>query len=339
MVTTTMDVSSAFRKLARFLDECEEERVSSVELIEDTPESDGALTAEIEVSISACPSKEAEGRAAISPCAMSVDGDGRLRFEVESSQAVVPTNHDVSVEPTDAAFGSDGTITLTLSASVPTEEVVTSKKSSENSQETHSHNESNERSESVGSHRNRDLPPFRDPELLAEVYESCDTFTEMPDELGMDVTAETVRRYMIDYGIHEPNSYNTATTDDSDDAASEPDTNADVDFEPDTDTTETDQDAPAPAKASDEDDLQTPVVVADGIGLPDDVTVETIIETVRESNTIYEVKRDIGIERENTLDMLRELNLLDLVVGRLATEAEREISREEVIERLRHSAV
>ncbi|MFC6962461.1 hypothetical protein ACFQL7_09025 [Halocatena marina] len=128
MVTTTMDVSSAFRKLARFLDECEEERVSSVELIKDTPESDGALTAEIEVSISACPSKEAEGRAAISPCAMSVDGDGRLRFEVESSQAIVPTNRDVSVEPTDASFGSDGTITLTLSASVPTGDVVTSKK-------------------------------------------------------------------------------------------------------------------------------------------------------------------------------------------------------------------
>lgn len=317
--------------------------MSSVELIKDTPESGGALTAEIEVSISACPSKEAEGRAAISLCAMSVDGDGRLQFEVESSQAVVPTNHDVSVEPTDAAFGSDGTITLTLSASVPTEDVVTSKKSSENSQETHSHNESNESSESVGSHRNRDLPPFRDPELLAEVYESCDTFTEMPDELGMDVTAETVRRYMIDYGIHEPNSYNTATTDDSDDATPEPDTSADVESKPDTDTTETDQDAPAPApapaKTSDDDDLQTPVVVADGIGLPDDVTVETIIETVRESNTIYEVKRDIGIERENTLDMLRELNLLDLVVGRLATEAEREISREEVIERLRHSAV
>ncbi|WP_248906386.1 hypothetical protein [Halocatena marina] len=333
-----MDVSSAFRKLARFLDECEEERVSSVELIKDTPESDGALTAEIEVSISACPSKEAEGRAAISPCAMSVDGDGRLRFEVESSQAIVPTNRDVSVEPTDASFGSDGTITLTLSASVPTGDVVTSKKSNENPQETHSHNESNERSESVDSHQNRDLPPFRDPELLAEVYESCDTFTEMPDELGMDVTAETVRRYMIDYGIHEPNSYNTATTDDSDDTLPEPDTDADVDSKPDT-TTETDQDTPAPATASDEGDLQTPVVVADGIGLPDDVTVETIIETVRESNTIYEVKRDIGIERENTLDMLRELNLLDLVVGRLATETEREISREEVIERLRHSAV
>ncbi|MFC6962460.1 hypothetical protein ACFQL7_09030 [Halocatena marina] len=160
----------------------------------------------------------------------------------------------------------------------------------------------------------------------------------MPDELGMDVTAETVRRYMIDYGIHEPNSYNTATTDDSDDTLPEPDTDADVDSKPDT-TTETDQDTPAPATASDEGDLQTPVVVADGIGLPDDVTVETIIETVRESNTIYEVKRDIGIERENTLDMLRELNLLDLVVGRLATETEREISREEVIERLRHSAV
>jgi hypothetical protein len=79
----------------------------------------------------------------------------------------------------------------------------------------------------------------------------------------------------------------------------------------------------------------TPAVVADGIGLPDDVTVETLIETVKRSNTIYEVRRDIGIEHDDALEMLRELNLLDLVVGRLATEAERDISHDEIVDRLR----
>jgi hypothetical protein len=36
--------------------------------------------------------------------------------------------------------------------------------------------------------------------------------------------------------------------------------------------------------------------------------------------------------------MLRELNLLDLVVGRLATEAERDITREDVVTRLREAS-
>jgi hypothetical protein len=80
------------------------------------------------------------------------------------------------------------------------------------------------------------------------------------------------------------------------------------------------------------------VVLADGIGLPDDVTVETLIETVKRSNTIYEVKQNVGIERQDALEMLRELNLLDLVVGRLATEAERDISREEIVDRLREAS-
>lgn len=161
--------------------------------------------------------------------------------------------------------------------------------------------------------RDRDVPPFRDQELLQEVYDSCDTFAEMPEALGMDVTAETVRRYMIDYGIHEPSTYNTA----GDDGAETADDEEEAD----------EVEEPGP-----------PVAIADGIGLPDDVTVDTIIETVRQSNTIYEVQRDIGIPREDALEMLRDLNLLDLVVGRLATEAEREISRDEVVDRLRQRA-
>ena len=126
----------------------------------------------------------------------------------------------------------------------------------------------------------------------------------MAETLDMDVTAETVRRYMIDFDIHEPNSYDTGESDG--DRAPEPD---DVE--------------------------QTPPVLSDGIGLPEDITVETLIDTVERSNTIYEVKRDLGVDREDALEVLRECNLLDLVMCRLATEAERDISREDVIERLR----
>jgi hypothetical protein len=298
LVILAMGISGDLRKLARFLDECEENRrVRSVELVEDTSSESGELlTADIEMTVSICPIEEATA----SLCDMNIDADGVLRFELESSRAIVPTTPGVTVEPTHATFDADG-VTLTLSASVSSTE-------SSISQSDEKTNESagvtDETDDSAATQHDRDLPPFRDPAFLAEVYESCETFTEMPDMLGMDVTAETVRRYMIDYGIHEPDSYDTPT----DDTPS-----VDPEDEP-------------------------PVVLADGIGLPDDVTVDTIIDVVQRSNTIYEVTRDIGIERENTLEMLQELNLLDLVVGRLATEKERAISREDVIERLRDKA-
>lgn len=49
-----------------------------------------------------------------------------------------------------------------------------------------------------------DRPQYQDPERLAAVYDETATFEEMRDELGVDVTAQTVRKYMIKHGIHEP---------------------------------------------------------------------------------------------------------------------------------------
>lgn len=47
-------------------------------------------------------------------------------------------------------------------------------------------------------------PRYRDPERLAAVYDEDATFEEMRAALGVDVTAQTVRKYMIEHGIHEP---------------------------------------------------------------------------------------------------------------------------------------
>jgi hypothetical protein len=176
------------------------------------------------------------------------------------------------------------------------------------------------------------VPPFRDTELLAEVYAAHGTFAEMADALGMDVTAETVRRYMIDAGVHQPTSYNTGgadaadTTDDASDAGTPAD---DVGRDGSTDESE-------PPDTTDRDG--SPVVLADGIGLPNDITVETLVETVKRSNTVHEVERAVGVDHDEALELLRELNLLDLVVGRLATEAERDIGRAEVVDRLREAS-
>ena len=318
-----MCIGDALRELAGFLDGCEEEGlVTDVGLVERHDRGGSReLSAEVELTLSL-----AAGRSGLALDGANVDDDGRLALSFESSEPVVPApDGRVEVEPTDARFGPDGAVTLTLAATVPADEgsgtdCPTGETTTDGGPAAAEGTRLEDRSTgpdgtTPGPDLDRDVPPFRDPELLAEVYESCDTFAEMTEAIGMDVTAETVRRYMIDYGIHQPNSYDTGGDGDED-------AESGVAGEPE-----------SPSPGGEEDD--SPVVLADGIGLPDDVTVETLIETVRSSNTLYEVARDIGLEREDALEALRELDLLDLVVGRLATQDRRDIEREDVIERLR----
>jgi hypothetical protein len=347
-----MSLGSALRELGGFLDACRADgTVSSVELSGD---GEGAasrvLTAE--VVLTATPVRNGGDAATLSLADAAVAADGTLRLGFESTSPVLPTaEYDVEVDSTVATVDGDGTVTVEAVVSVPTDEMGATEgaertaatvtagggetttgapdagtATADGTDAAADENAGAEPSSAEGAlaNRDRDVPPFRDRELLAEVYESCDTFAEMTEALGMDVTAETVRRYMVDHGIHEPNSYDTGGSDEheADETASRDETAAEeetVDPEPE----------PEPEPDS------TPAVVADGIGLPDDVTVETLIETVKRSNTIYEVRRDIGIEHDDALEMLRELNLLDLVVGRLATEAERDISHDEIVDRLR----
>ncbi|MFB6296677.1 MAG: hypothetical protein ABEH66_07570 [Halobacteriales archaeon] len=310
-----MSVGEALRDLGSFLDECEDEgTVSRVELSDDAG-AGSPLTAEIEVELRGTGSEGGSG--AVSLRDASVDSGGGLVLGFESAGSVVPAEgHEVDVRVVDATLDRDGSIGVTLSASTAVEGGAPSDRTSP------------DHSEETGTRSNapvdRDVPPFRDADLLEEVYASCDTFAEMTEEIGMDVTAETVRRYMIDHGIHEPNSYDT-------------------DGDPDEGVATGDRGDPEAPEIDAEDgdsagDEPDHVVLADGIGLPENVTVETLIETVKESNTIYEVTRNIGVDRQDALEMLRELNLLDLVVGRLATEAERDITREDVVARLREAS-
>jgi hypothetical protein len=53
--------------------------------------------------------------------------------------------------------------------------------------------------------RSDTVPAYKDPDALRTVYEKYDTFPEMTEALGADVTSETVRRYMVEYDIHDPN--------------------------------------------------------------------------------------------------------------------------------------
>ncbi|WP_138006772.1 hypothetical protein [Halalkalirubrum salinum] len=155
--------------------------------------------------------------------------------------------------------------------------------------------------------RDESVPPYEDIEYLEALYESCETFGEMGERIEMDVSAETVRRYMIDAGVHSPVTYDS----NADDAADDDDTHV----EPENRRIET-------------------RLAADGIGLPEGVRIEQIVNAVATSRTVYEVQRELGLDRQATTDLLRRLNVLDLVCHRVA-DATQQPSQEEVTARIR----
>jgi len=306
-----MGVGSELQELGRYLDDCERrgEAVESLDLAEVTGVDDQQLRANLELTVSV--DDHADGTRLCDP---RVGPDGTVRFALDSTACLpLRTDHDVGVEPVDAVLDAGGMVTVTLAATVPDASDQQTGGSSEESgafddatgaeYDEPARDEFDDSADVDGTTRpgtdgpssDRGVPPFKNPELLADVYESCDTFAAMAEELPMDVTGETVRRYMIEHDIHEPDTYQTGSA-------------------------------------------GQPIALSDGIGLPEDVTVETLIETVKNSSTIYEVKQDIDIEREDALEMLQELNLLNLVVGRLGSEREREITREDVVDCLREAS-
>ena len=249
-------------------------------------------------------------------CTPTISAEGSLAVTVETDLAVPSTTASaVGFEPVEADVDGGkvvvtGTITVEGNDTDERQNRAGNGRADEQPRQG-SDNESETRAQSSNHRRasERDVPPFKNPELLQEVYDTNDTFAEMAEALDMDVTGETVRRYMIEYDIHQPNSYRTSAGSDSNDTPEESSTTAD--------------------------DTQQLVAIADGIGLPDGVSVEDVIETVNRSNTIYEVKTDLDLGRQEAHEMLKDLNLMDLVLGRLSDDSGREITREDVVDRLR----
>lgn len=157
--------------------------------------------------------------------------------------------------------------------------------------------------------RDDTVPPFEDVPYLRRLYERCDTFTAMTRLFETDVSAETVRRYMIEAGVHDPDSYGTTAESDAGDEAE------------------------ARAETATVDDL-----VAATVDAPADLTVADVAEAVVDARTIHEVHRRIGIDQESTRDLLRRLDLLDLVTSRIDAAPDRRISPEEVAARIRRRA-
>jgi hypothetical protein len=161
--------------------------------------------------------------------------------------------------------------------------------------------------------------PHRDPERLREVYEQCDTFEEMTEALGVDVTAQTVRRSMMSLGIHDPE---TAAASEEEVAA----TNGGVDSESDLDdSVDSDGESGAPVDSGDVDVAAV---------LPPGVDADVFVTALRDASTVYQVQRALGMDREEVQQLLADLGLLELVQGRVATEQERDHTREEIERRI-----
>ncbi len=326
-----MGLCGPLRQLADFVEAVEGSGVAvdSVDFPDGLREPDPTAELELVLPLAAATDDGTD----LSIVAGDVESDGSLRLDLETTGSIVPsTPAALAVDVRETSIMPEGTIAVSLSVSVSTD-AAAGRGVCETEAETRSANDSPSSSGSgADSSTDADVPPFRNRELLAEVYDSCETFAEMTDALDMDVTAETVRRYMIEHGIHEATSYDTRSDADSDHDETEP---VDADADP------TDAEpavANEPPSAGDTDGQEQPVVLTDGIGLAEDLDVDTLIEAVRKSKTIYEVKQEFGVEREDAVDVLRQCNLLDLIAGRLADDGRNEVTREEIVGRLRDAS-
>ncbi len=169
---------------------------------------------------------------------------------------------------------------------------------------------------------------YRDPQRLQEVYETHETFQEMRDALGVDVTPQTVRRHMIKHGIHEVSTnpildaLRNASADQSNGRALS------------SRRARTGrQTAERPSESPSD---QQPADSLDG-KLPGRLTVEEVADAVSSARTVYEVQNQLNLSREPTIEVLNRFNLIDMVKGRAADSEDRSHSKADIEARMREA--
>lgn len=193
-----------------------------------------------------------------------------------------------------------------------------------------------------------DGPAYRDPDRLREAYAATDGFAAMREYLDVDVSTETIRRYAVEYGIHGCGADGTSTS------VPEPPTIDRATLAPAVE--------PIPADAAPASPLAPPTVDAAALepaieaasgdapaapdapadraapeldeALPAGLTVPELKSTVRNADTLYQVAAELDLEREQARALLRNLDLLDLVHGRVATKRRRDELKSEIDRRL-----
>lgn len=230
--------------------------------------------------------------------------------------------NDVSLTVTDADL-DDGVLQVTVSATFEDEAHTQRSVARTDSPPELDSSNNPQVPEPTSMHRTGEStpPPDENPDALRTVYRECNSFREMRDELSSDVTPETIRRRMIRHGIHTVPGSDAATNSQS----TEPTSEASQPDEPD--------DAHGPDEATG----TTESVLPDG-GIAPDVGVDELVESVVASDTVYEAHTRLGLDLDRTQQLLRKLDLIDLVTGRLETVEARTVTREAVEKRLRTTA-
>ncbi|MFH5801404.1 hypothetical protein [Haladaptatus sp. CMAA 1911] len=374
-------MSNTFGWFSGVLDQYESGRaeIRRVEAIRpDDSESNRELRASVDIAVPMCAPLTDESDGDSSSSGVTIREDGGLQVDLPPS--VLPTMNRIDddrilVEKRENARIENGTILVTTLITLSSDDASERTRAEENDathrldesvedtamSSDHGTGESDDRSSVVGDEsehgpsistaRNDDLPPYEDVEYLQRIYDTCETFVEMAAVIEMDVSAETVRRYMTEADVHEPTSYNTVSSSDAETVESSERSEAtSTSEENDVRNSENDSE-PTPADRkpkrrpdgtdSDSDDpvdgIKNQQLIADGIGLPNDVTIDQLADAVESSITVHEVKQELNIERDDARRLLERLNLLDLVLTRVWRENGRRVSRDKIVDRIRLS--
>ncbi|WP_330633507.1 hypothetical protein [Halocatena halophila] len=170
------------------------------------------------------------------------------------------------------------------------------------------------------------IPAYKDPKALAAVYHEYDTFPEMTEALGVDVTSETVRRYMVEYEIHDPTDHSpqqlraaalgddvpeTASTEGSAHITS---TTVERSTEPSNVSPYADESVAELLERADGDDS----IAADGLGIPRELTLAEFAEIINDASSITEVSNRLDLGVSTVRQLLEKLNLVHIVTNQLA---------------------
>ncbi|MFC7076882.1 hypothetical protein [Haloarcula halophila] len=334
-----MGLQNSFDILSDIIDEYESRgrEIRNVEATADDGSGDG-LSVTLDVPVSLCPAG-AEGDSTLTAETATLTDNGGLQVEFDRSTPGTLPDDLPGVAATEGAVRvADDGLLLTVELTIdPDDTDPTTADEPRRTGEPTSDRTDDSAADSVDNEdhgdddptvtgpqavRDDSVPPYEDTEYLRALYDAYDTFTEMSREIEMEISAETVRRYMIEAGVHKPDTYDTG----SDDArGSTADTSA---HDASAADTETDPTAAMPDEQ----------LVTDGIGMPEGVTLEGVVEAVVDASAVYEVQRSLGLERQQTRDLLRELNLIGLVLHRISDGDQQETSYEQAVARIRQCA-
>jgi hypothetical protein len=204
----------------------------------------------------------------------------------------------------------------------------------------------------IAEHDRPQEPLHQHEPALGAAYEAYDSFSSMTEALGVDVTAQTVRRNMMKAGIHDPGTGDgSADTSESAPAESEPDAGDEphAGDEPDPDGSDdevqgadgsptdeqpvTDGSGAVPASGSvgtspepsgESEGAAQPTSDPAAEPLPEGVTVEGLREAVVEGGSLRAVARRLDCPSGEARGLLDELGLLEQVHGRVATRPDRD---------------